>query len=206
MKLRPVASGWVRALFFAALALAVFLASRHLMARSTYAAKTFALTCIGIAAIPMIDEIRRRSRRPEHGLLHWEPMPADVTYERLGSPRQLAWPVALVLWILVPIGGLAAAVNYLIGVLAHDVPASMGGVVAAVTGTLAGLAGWMGLRTVAIWRIGSRLGRWPAWTDAPPATLRFAPFVAELRREPVYYYRGPRRTRVTPERPLGDPK
>src|SRR5579862_6780819 len=122
MRLRPVSSGLIRAAFFAVLALVVFVLFRRVMARSSYAAKTFALTALVIAAIPMFDEFRRRTRRPEHAPLIWEPLPLDVTFERLGSYRSLAWPAALVLWVIVPVTALATGVNYTIGELIHDVP------------------------------------------------------------------------------------
>lgn len=202
MRLRPVSSGWIRAAFFAVLSLLTILLTRKAMARSSFAAQTFVLTAGAIAAIPMVDEIRRRAKRPERAPLHWEPMPADVTFERLASPRSLAWPAALVLWILVPIAALATGVNYAIGELVHDLIGSLGGVAAAMAGSLTGLAAWMALRTVAIWRTGSALKRWPAWTDAPPASLRFRPFLAEWRREPVYYFRRPPPSR---QAQAGDP-
>lgn len=189
MRLRPVSSGLVRAVFFAVLGVIVFALFRHVMARSSYAAKSFALTALVIAAIPMFDEYRRRTRRPEHAPLRWEPVPVDATFERLGSPRSLAWPAALVLWFIVPVTALVAGVNYGIGELIHDVPGSLGGVAAVVAGALVGLAAWMALRTIIVWRTGMNLDRWPAWTDAPPATLRLRPFLLEWRQEPVYYFR-----------------
>ncbi|HWD10118.1 MAG TPA: hypothetical protein VHA57_13605 [Actinomycetota bacterium] len=189
MRLRPVSSGLIRAAFFAVLAVVVFVVFRRVMARSSYAAKTFALTALVLAALPMFDEYRRRTRRSEQAPLIWEPMPVDVTFERLGSPRCLAWPAALLLWVIVPVTVLAAGVNYSIGELIHDVPGALGGVAAVGAGALLGLAAWMALRTVIVWRAGVSLGRWPAWTDAPPATLRLRPFLLEWRREPVYYFR-----------------
>lgn len=195
MRLRPVASGWIRAALFAALSVVALLLLRHVMARSSGAPQTFALTCIAIAAIPMIDEVRWRARRPDGRLVQWEPLPVDVTFERLGSPRSLAWPLALLIWVLVPVGIAATGVNYLVGLAVHDVPASMGAVSAALAGALAGVTAWMALRTVAVWRTASGLQRWPAWTDAGVASLRFRPFVAEWRRQPVYYYRKPPRPR-----------
>jgi hypothetical protein len=188
MRVRPVSAGWVRAGFFAILAIAVYLIFSGVIDRSSQAAHTFALTALAIAVLPMLQEIRRR-RGPNRVPVHWELLPVDVIFERVGSPRSLAWPLALLLWVLVPLAGVVLGINAITGELVHDLPGAMGGALAAVCGALAGLAAWMALRTVVVWRLGSGLGRWPAWTYAPPASLRFRPFIAEWRTEPVYYYR-----------------
>ena len=159
------------------------------MARSPYAVHTFTYTFLGIAAIPMIDQIWRRSRIRDPDLPPWLPAPPGATYESLFSLRSLAWPVALLLWILVPAVAVAAGINLLVGELVHDVGGSAGAVLAAVGGALGGLAAWMGLTTVVTWRMAAGLSRWPAYTEAFPASLRFRAFVAEWRRDPIYYFR-----------------
>lgn len=192
MKLRSAASGWVRAGLFAVLSLVAFLAFHKVMARSAHAFAAFAYTFVGLAALPIIDDVRRRKRRGL-SLPEFETAPRDATYERLLSPAALAWPAALVLWVLIPASAVAAAANLAVGQWVHDVAGSMGGVAAVITGALAGLAAWMGLRTVAIWRLGDSIGRWPLWVEAPPTSLSFHALVNEWRRPPVYYIEPPAR-------------
>jgi hypothetical protein len=189
VKLRPVSSGWLRSAFFAVLAIIVFITGRGTMARSPYAVHTFTYTFLGIAAIPMIDQIWRRSRIRDPALPPWLPAPPGATYERSFSLKSLTWPVALLLWILVPAVAVAGGINLLVGELVHDVGGSAGAVLAAIGGALGGLAAWMGLTTVVTWRMASGLGRWPAYTEALPSSLRFRSFVTEWRRDPIYYFR-----------------
>lgn len=159
------------------------------MARSPYAVHTFTYTFLGIAAIPMIDQIWRRSRVRDPDLPPWLPAPPGAAYERLSSLKSLVWPLGLLLWILVPAVAVATGINLLVGELVHDVGGSAGAVLAAIGGALGGLAAWMALTTVVTWRMASGLGRWPAYTEALPCSLRFRAFVTEWRRDPTYYFR-----------------
>lgn len=191
MILRSAASGWVRAGFFALLSLVVFLVFRKAMARGAHSFAAFAYTFLGLAAVPVFDELRRRNRRGTHA--DFEMAPKDATYEKLTSPRQLLWPIALVLWVLLPATLVAAGVNLIVGEAIHDVAGSMGSVVAVATGALAGLAAWMALRTLSVMRLGDTVGRWPLWLEAPPPSLTFRALASEWRRRQTYYFQPPSR-------------
>lgn len=189
MKLRPVSCGWLRAAFFAVLALVVFGTGRSAMARSPFAFHTFTYTFLGIAAIPMLDELWRNARVREPETPRWLPAPPGASFERFFSLRCLAWPLALLIWIIFPAVAVAGGINLLVGEAVHDVAGSVGGVLAAAGGALSGLAAWMALVTVLRWRAAADLERWPSYTEAFPASLRFRLFVAEWRREPIYYFK-----------------
>ena len=60
MKLRSVSSGWVRAAFFAVLAAVVFLLFHRVMARSRLAVVGFTWTFLGIPALSLLEDLRRR--------------------------------------------------------------------------------------------------------------------------------------------------
>ena len=189
MKLRSVSSGWVRSAFFAVLALVVFLLFRRAIARSAFGYETFAVTFLALPALAVLEEMRRRSLRAGASTPRLEPAPPDAVYERPLSMGLLAWPVALVVWVLIPFAVVCGAVNYAIGMMTHNVPAAMGSLVAVVVGALGGLAAWLALRTLAVQ--GAGLGRGPLWREAPPASLSFRSLLAERLFEPVYYYRRP---------------
>ncbi|HEU5002261.1 MAG TPA: hypothetical protein VFW71_05715 [Actinomycetota bacterium] len=196
MRVRRVSSGWLQAAFLAALAIIGFVAFRGAIARSSLAGQTFAYTFVGVTAVPMVSELRRRSRQPEGQPVRWLPVPDRATRDGRWSLRPLVWAVALVLWILIPLAALAAALNLAVGVMVHDVAGSLGGVLAAADGAMAGLAAWQALRTVLVWRVAAPLERWPAYVEAPALSLRPGRFLEEFRREPVYYYETPRSRRL----------
>lgn len=196
VRVRRVSSGWLQAVFLAALAIVGFIAFRRAVARSSLAGQTFAYTFVGVTAVPMVSELRRRSARPEGQPVRWLPVPDGATREARLSPRPLVWALSLVLWVLIPLAGLAAALDLAVGVMVHDVAGSLGGVLAAADGAMAGLAAWQALRTVLIWRVATPLERWPAYIEAPPASLRLRRFLEEFRKEPVYYYETPRSRRT----------
>ena len=189
MKLRSVSSGWVRSAFFAVLALVVFLLFRRVIARSAFGYEAFAVTFLALPALAMLEEIRRRSLRTGAAAPRVEPAPPDAVYERPLSVGLLAWPVAVVVWVLIPFAVVGGAVNFAIGVLTHNVPAAMGSLVAVIVGALGGLAAWLALRTLAA--RGAGLWRGPLWREAPPASLSFRGLLSERLYEPVYYYRRP---------------
>ena len=195
MKLRSVSSGWVRSAFFAVLALVVFGLFHGVIARSAFGYEAFAVTFLGLPALAVLEEIRRRSLRTGGAAPRFEPAPPDAVYERPLSVGLLAWPVAVVLWVLIPFAAVGGAVNYVIGMLTHNVPAAMGSLAAVVVGALGGLATWLALRTLAARGLGAGLPRGlfrgSLWREAPPASLSFRGLLAERLFEPVYYYRRP---------------
>ena len=95
MKLRAVSSGWVRAAFFAVLAAVVFLLFHKVMARSRLAVAGFTWTFLGIPALSLLEDLRRR---PAGQTPRYEEAPDDAPYESRTSLGPLAWPVALLLW------------------------------------------------------------------------------------------------------------
>lgn len=196
VRVRRVSSGWMQAVFLAVLAILGFIVSRTAIARSSLAGQTFTYTFVGVTAVPLVSDLRRRSRQPEgQPGVRWLPVPDAATREGRFSLRPLAWAASLVLWVLIPLAALAAALNLAVGVMVHDVAGSLGGALAAADGAMAGLSAWQALRTILIWRVALPLERWPAYVEAPPASLRLRRFLEELRREPVYYYETPRSRR-----------
>jgi hypothetical protein len=184
MTLRAVTAGWVRAALFAALAILDFVLFHRVMARSRLAVAGFSWTFLGIPALSVLDDLRRRNRRPTY-----QPAPDDARFESRRSLAVLAWPVALLLWFFVPVVGVGSAVNFAMGEVSHNVAGAMGGMAAVAAGLLGGLAAWIGLRTLTAWRLGTAGDRWPLWTEVPQPSLSWRALRAEWPRNPVYYYR-----------------
>ncbi|TMK43675.1 MAG: hypothetical protein E6G66_15025, partial [Actinobacteria bacterium] len=114
MKLRAVSSGWVRAVFFAVLAAVVFLLFHKVMARSRLAVAGFTWTFLGIPALSLLEDLRRR---PAGHTPRYEEAPDDAPYESRTSLGPLAWPVALLLWFFLPAAVVGTAVNFAIGLV-----------------------------------------------------------------------------------------
>jgi hypothetical protein len=189
VRLRSVSSGWIRSAFFAVLALVIFLLFRRVIARSVFAYEAFAVTFLALPALAVLEEIRRRSLQSGASAPRIQPAPPDAVYERPLSFGLLAWPVAVIVWVLLPFAALGGGVNYAIGVFSHNVAAAMGSLLAVVVGALGGLAAWVALRTLTARGVGGGLLRGPLWREAPPASLSFRSLLAERLFELVYYYR-----------------
>jgi hypothetical protein len=186
VKLRAVSSGWVRAAFFAVLAALVFLLFHTVMARSRLAFAGFTWTFLGIPALSLLEELRRR---PPGHTPRYEPAPDDAAYESRTSLGPLAWPVALLLWFFVPAAIVGSAVNFAIGLAVHNVAGAMGAMAAVAAGLLGGLGAWMGLRTLSVWLLGAGHSRWPLWMAVPRPSVSFRALRAEWPRDGVFYYR-----------------
>jgi hypothetical protein len=186
VKLRAVSSGWVRALFFAVLSGLVFLFFHTAMARSRLALAGFTWTFLGIPAVSLLEELRRR---PRGQMPRYQPAPQDAVYESRVSPAPLAWPVALLLWFFVPATIVGGAVDVAIGVITNNVAGAMGALAAVVAGLLGGLGAWLGLRTLSAWRLGTADSLWPLWMEAPRPSVSFRALRAEWPREGVFYVR-----------------
>ena len=186
MKLRAVSSGWVRAVFFAVLAAVVFLLFHKVMARSRLAVAGFTWTFLGIPALSLLEDLRRR---PAGHTPRYEEAPDDAPYESRTSLGPLAWPVALLLWFFLPAAVVGTAVNFVIGLVAHNVAGAMGAMAAVAAGLLGGLSAWMGLRTLSAWRLGAAHSHWPLWTAVPRPSVSFRALRAEWPRDGIFYYR-----------------
>jgi hypothetical protein len=184
-----VSTGWIQAGFFAVLALVVFAVFHRIMGRSSVAFAAFAWTLLTVPAISLIQEFRPLARDPRPGPPRCEPAPADATYEAAFSFGPLAWPSALVLWVLLPLTAVAAGVDLAAGLLTHNVAGSMGSLIAVVVGMLAGLGVWIALRTLSLLRLGADIETRPLWTEAPKASLSFRALRAGWPRRTVCYYR-----------------
>jgi hypothetical protein len=186
VKLRAVSSGWIRAAFFAVLAAVVFLAFHKVMARSRLAGAGFAWSFLGIPALSLLEDLRRR---PAGQTLRYEEAPEDAPCESRTSLGPLAWPVALLLWFFLPAAIVGAGVNFAIGLAVHNVAGAMGAMAAVAAGLLGGLGAWMGLRTLAAWRLGTAHSHWPLWTAVPHPSISFRALRAEWPRDGTFYYR-----------------
>jgi len=186
VKLRSVSSGWVRAAFFAVLAAIVFLLFHKVMARSRLAVAGFTWTFLGIPALSLLEDLRRR---PAGHTPRYEEAPEDAPYESRTSLGPLAWPVALLLWFFLPAAVVGTGVNFAIGLIDHNVAGACGAMAAVATGLLGGLGAWMGLRTLTAWRLGTAHGHWPLWIAVPRPSLSFRALRAEWPRDTTFYYR-----------------
>lgn len=191
MKLRTVSSGWIRALFFGVLASLMFAFFHTAMSRSRLALAGFSWTFLGIPALALLEELRRRpksggGRSPGARYL---PAPEDAVYESRRSLAPLAWPVALLLWFFVPAAVVGGAVNFTIGTIDHNLVGAMGAMAAVIAGLLGGLGAWIGLRTLSAWKTGTDDSLWPLWIEAPHPSISFRALRAEWPRDGVYYVR-----------------
>jgi hypothetical protein len=186
VKLRAVSSGWIRASFFAFLAGLVLLVFHRAMGRSPLAFAGFTWTFLGIPAVSLLEELRRR---PKGQTLRYQPAPEDAVYESRTSLAPLAWPIALLLWFFVPAAIVGGAVNFAIGILEHNLAGAMGAMAAVVAGLLGGLGAWLGLRTLSAWRVGTADSLWPLWVEAPPPSISFRALRVEWPRNGVFYVR-----------------
>src|SRR6267143_1279556 len=134
------------------------------MARSQLAVVGFTWTFLGIPAISLLEDLRRR---PAGHTPRYEEAPDDAPYESRTSLGPLAWPVALLLWFFIPAAIVGTGVNLAIGLLVHNVPGAMGAMAAVAAGLLGGLAAWMGLLTLSARRLGAAHSHWPLWTAVP---------------------------------------